>query len=91
MVSWCELNPALHTVEAVRAHVEGDSRQMQEVTKHWLDYAEDQGLDMLEAAGLLLRDAYGFAGILARTLTHDEPESLQVLMDAYCLQAMEDA
>jgi hypothetical protein len=90
-VSWDQLSPGVFTVEAVRATIAADNAEASDVTERWLDLATAEGLDVMEAAGLLLRDAYGFAGILARSLARDDPESVEVLMDAYCLAAMEDA
>jgi hypothetical protein len=87
-----EPNCSVHTVEAVRAWVHGDPDTSFEVAVNWLQWAtEEQGLEALAAAGELLRDAYAFAAVLIRTMTSENEEMVEQLMDAYAMQAMEGA
>lgn len=88
------VNPAVFTVEAVRAASRHDDDEVMRIVMEYL--AQRSGSpsdpqDVIQAAGELLRDAYGFAAALALSVAHDIPELAEQVLDVYALGAMEEA
>lgn len=86
------VNPAVFTVEAVRAALRHDDDEVMAIILNYLaGRAAEDSEDVLQAAGELLRDVYGFAAALALSVSHNEPELAEQVLDVYALGAMEEA
>ena len=88
------VNASVHTVEAVRAAMRHDDDEVMRIVMSYLEQRggdATQATDVVQAAGELLRDCYGFSAALVLSVSHNIPELAEQVLDVYALGAMEEA
>lgn len=83
------LDAAVFTVEAVRATLADDERAVFDIVDSFLLQAEEEGIEFADAAGALLRDAYGFGASAIESLGRVIQRSSEDVLDAYVVHAMD--